>query len=153
MLQHRFIFFVTLNLISISIATWNSNSFNSAIQVGSTFDFSFNSDSTQINYAVNCSSPCKIELVGTSDVTKVKNNLAGYISYFSTTTKQLKEINVNKTEISLGLSLTIKNTGTSPFNVWVNWNFFSTTPNYITTDQIAYIVIGIVGGKTKKMIN
>jgi hypothetical protein len=144
-----FVFLLLVTLIPFVHSIWKTNKFSSGLQATTTFDFVFPSSSAQISFAINCSSPCRIELVKTFDAQRIKQNISisDYSVFFSANSIYVSETKVNLTQLSQGLSVIVKNSGTFAYNVWVEWSYFYTPDSTITGEQIAYIVVGVVGGK------
>jgi hypothetical protein len=143
-----FVFLLFATIIPLVHSVWKTNKFDSGLQAKTTFDFVFPSSSAQISFAINCSTPCRIELVKSADAQRIKQNqsISDYPIFYAVNSIYVSETNVNLTQLSQGLSVIVKNSGSFAYNVWVEWSYFYTPDSTITSEQIAYIVVGLVGG-------
>jgi hypothetical protein len=138
--------FLFLFFIHTTTANWLTFKTSFVLLAQTTKFYSFSSSVLFINFNVNCSEPCSVNLVNNTEISKIQNNQS-YVSLYSELTRE-SYFSFSETKyLQKGISLVIKNTQpTDSMNTWVQYQEFVIPNSGLSTAEQVYVVLGVFSG-------
>jgi hypothetical protein len=138
--------FLFLFFIHTTIANWSTFKTSFVLVAQNTKYYTFSNSVLFINFNVNCSEPCSVNLVNNTEIKKIQNNQS-YVSIYSELTKE-SYFSFSETKyLQNGISLVIKNTQpTDSMNTWVQYQEFIIPSSGLTAAEQVYVVMGVFSG-------